>query len=194
MIKAVIFDCFGVLTVDTWKEFLASLPNNQRTEAADLGQQFGRGLITQQDLENKIKQLTGKAPIYAEGDTASEVVKNTDLLQYIADLKLKYQYMTAVLSNAGSDWVRRHFLNEDEAKLFDHYVLSFEVGVTKPNPKIFLLTVEKLGVQPEECVFIDDSAQHCYAAEQVGMKAILYEDFIQTKSQLEEILAADSKD
>jgi putative hydrolase of the HAD superfamily len=55
----------------------------------------------------------------------------------------------------------------------DDAVLSCDVGLSKPDPKIYLLACEQLGVEPEECVFVGDGANDELAgAERVGMRAV----------------------
>ena len=53
-------------------------------------------------------------------------------------------------------------------------MISGEVGLHKPQPEIFLLGAERIGVAPEDCVFVDDLRENCEGAEAVGMKAILH--------------------
>jgi HAD superfamily hydrolase (TIGR01509 family) len=58
--------------------------------------------------------------------------------------------------------------------LFDHYVLSYEVGFMKPNPKIYKEALKKAGVPAEECVFLDDMPENIQEAQRLGMSAVLY--------------------
>jgi FMN phosphatase YigB (HAD superfamily) len=58
----------------------------------------------------------------------------------------------------------------------------------KPEPEIFLLGAERLGVAPEECVFVDDLRENCAGAEAVGMTAILHRGAEGTLPQLQELL------
>ena len=74
--------------------------------------------------------------------------------------------------------------------LFDEFVLSYKVGMTKHDSEIFELAAERLGVKNSECVLIDDNENYCTIAGQENMKTILYHDFKQMKIELEIILAA----
>jgi putative hydrolase of the HAD superfamily len=67
-------------------------------------------------------------------------------------------------------------------------VISGEVGLHKPQPEIFLLAAERLGVDPAECVFVDDLRENVAGAEEVGMTAILHRDPGATLARLEELL------
>ena len=57
--------------------------------------------------------------------------------------------------------------------LFDVVVDSCEVGLRKPDPAIYRLAAERLGVPPERCLFLDDGAANVAAAEEVGMRGLL---------------------
>jgi putative hydrolase of the HAD superfamily len=73
-------------------------------------------------------------------------------------------------------------------ELFDAVVISGDVGLHKPQPEIYVLGAERIGVAPEECVFVDDLRENCAGAEAVGMKAILHRGAEGTIPQLEELL------
>ena len=87
---------------------------------------------------------------------------------------LRPPYKVSVLSNA--DATLRHRLERDIGihDLFDDIVCSAEVGMAKPEPAIFRLAADRLGVLPERCVFVDDFDQNIAAAESVGMQVILF--------------------
>lgn len=72
---------------------------------------------------------------------------------------------------------------------FDVIVASAELGIAKPDPKIYHYTAERLGVKPIDCIFVDDQGRYCAAAETAGMKAVIYENFTDFKSELETILS-----
>ena len=59
-------------------------------------------------------------------------------------------------------------------RLFDDIVCSAEVGMAKPEPAIYVLAAERLGLEPRECVFVDDLDTNVEAARQVGMQAVLF--------------------
>jgi epoxide hydrolase-like predicted phosphatase len=73
-------------------------------------------------------------------------------------------------------------------ELFDGVVISGEVGLHKPQPEIFLLGAERAGVEPEECVFVDDLRENCEGAEAVGMTAVLHRGADTTLPTLERLL------
>lgn len=68
-------------------------------------------------------------------------------------------------------YIRERF---PEMLIFDDYVLSFELGMVKPEPEIYLEAVRRAGCRPDECVFIDDMPENVEAAMKLGMGGIVY--------------------
>ncbi len=68
--------------------------------------------------------------------------------------------------------------------LFDHIIESSKAGVRKPDPKIYLMMCEALGVKPEACVYLDDLGINCKPAAALGMRAIKVVDVAQTLAEL----------
>ena len=186
MVKAIIFDCFGVLTTDHWKEFVATLSPDQTEQARALMYEHDAGRISLSKVLDEVKKLTQRVPAGVEQLVADEEIKNIDLLTYIGELRHKYKI--GLLSNIGSDWIRSEFLSRHEQALFDEMVFSFEVHMAKPDPEIFVLMAKRLGTPLSDCVLVDDSEGHCAAAARLGAKTIVYNDFQQMKRQLEPLL------
>jgi putative hydrolase of the HAD superfamily len=76
-------------------------------------------------------------------------------------------------------------------ELFDGVVISGEVGLHKPQPEIFHLGAERIGLPPEECVFVDDLRENCEAAEALGMTAVLHRGAETTLPELERLLGVE---
>ena len=68
--------------------------------------------------------------------------------------------------------------------LLDHIIESSKAGVRKPDPKIYLMMCEALGVTPEACVYLDDLGINCKPAAALGMRAIKVVDVAQTLAEL----------
>jgi HAD superfamily hydrolase (TIGR01509 family) len=73
-------------------------------------------------------------------------------------------------------------------ELFDAVVISGDEGIHKPQPEIFRLGAERVGLPPAECVFVDDLRENCEGAEAVGMTAVLHRGADSTLPRLEELL------
>lgn len=155
-------------------------------EITDVNLQSDYGLITSEEYLSQMSQLTGMMPAEIEQFILSEHHKNEEMLNYI--LSLRPRFKTAVLSNVGIGWFDRFITPEEQEKYFDVIVNSGKEGMVKPDPRIFTLTAERLGVEPSECVMIDDIDRNCAGAEQVGMTSINYSDNAGTIAQLEEII------
>jgi putative hydrolase of the HAD superfamily len=101
---------------------------------------------------------------------------------------LRPRYRTALLSNSGSGARReeqeRYHFNE----MTDLIIYSHEVGIEKPDPRIYALTCERLGVQPEEVVFLDDTEANVAAAAAYSMHAILFTDTAQAIADVQACL------
>jgi putative hydrolase of the HAD superfamily len=94
-------------------------------------------------------------------------------------------FRTALLSNSwgGLDYPRELF-----PELFDVVVISGEQGMRKPEERIFRRATELLGLEPAECVFIDDIEANITAAQAIGMTGIHHRDLDGTRAQLSALL------
>ncbi len=78
--------------------------------------------------------------------------------------------------------------------LFDAIVLSGEVGLHKPQPEIYRLACERLGVEPADAIFVDDLRENCAGAEAVGITALLHRDSAETVASLERLFELELTD
>ena len=92
---------------------------------------------------------------------------------------------TGLVSNS---WSTSHYDRDLLAELFDAVVISDELGMHKPQPEIYLLAADRLGLAAARCVFVDDLRENCAGAEAVGMTAILHRDPAETIARMEELL------
>lgn len=192
MIRAILFDCFGVIITDALKVVVDELNETkpeQSREVMDVIHAFNRGLLGVDETNQQIATLLGISVDAWRGRIEHGEVKDVHVLEYLRDLKQR-GYKTALLSNVGRDSLTRRFSEEELDTLFDAVVASGEVGVMKPEPEIYLHTAKLLAVAPEECVMVDDRETHCEGARAVGMHSICYENFFQAKTALEHLLAA----
>jgi putative hydrolase of the HAD superfamily len=94
---------------------------------------------------------------------------------------------TGLISNSwGGSGI--HYEGTPLQELFDAVVISGDVGMHKPQPEIFRLGAERIGVPPEACVFVDDLRENCAGAEAVGMTAILHRGPDSTLPELRKLL------
>lgn len=189
MIKAVIFDFFGVISTRGLAQFRQDYIKGDEAKNKRIRHLKDLLNVGKIGYDEFIDGLAGVASV--NRDTVltytEEYQPNSELLDYIRS-RLKSSYKLGIISNSGADWVEK--IIGDDNELFDDIVLSYQSGRTKPDPKIYKLSAENLSVKPEECVFIDDIKSYCEGAEKVGMKAIWYQGFNGFKNELEKILAA----
>jgi HAD superfamily hydrolase (TIGR01509 family) len=193
MIKAIIFDCFGVLTTDGWLPFKRKHfgTNTQLYEkATELNRQANTKLISYSQFISEIAAMAKMTPEEAQRTIdMADGKANIGLFHLITILKTKYKI--GMLSNTSKNMLT-HLFSKEEVALFDALILSYEEGVTKPDKAAYEITARRLGVELNECVFIDDQERHCLGAKAAGMRAIQYKDFEQMKPELEKILASGS--
>lgn len=188
MIKAIIFDFFGVLITEGFKRFCdIYFPDDKekRRLAIELVTKHDAGAITKEQYTSGLAKLAGVG-LEAVNENMNDNTPNDLLLDYIRK-ELKPKYKIGVLSNSGDDYISQ-MLKPEDLKTFDDIILSYRHGMIKPQKEIFEMSGERLGVKTSECIFIDDSPSHCAGARAAGMQAILYQNFGQMKADLEAIL------
>ena len=85
--------------------------------------------------------------------------------------KLKENYKVAVINN-GNALAKKYWEERFNFSIFDTFVNSAIEGVRKPDPEIYLITCDRLGKRPKDCLFMDDSLENVEAAKELGMKTI----------------------
>lgn len=172
MIKAVVFDCFGVLYGGALWAQLEICPPERRQQLIDNNKQNDYGYITPEQHAANAAAILGMPVDQYKTMLQYQHVRNEPLFDEIRLLRSQ-GYKTALLSNAGKNMPYELFSEQDlHGGLFDTYIVSSEQGIAKPNPAIFEAMADKLGVASSECVMIDDTPENCEGAEVAGMQAI----------------------
>lgn len=187
MIKAIILDCFGVLTVDIWKTFTDTLSQQDRVQVRSITRAYDSGIIDEQKFISQVAELTSRPEKEVAYAIKPQNVKNKSLLEFVSELKAQ-GYKIGILSNINNSWITDSFLSEEEQKLFDEVVGSYQLSIAKPDKRVYQYVCDKLGVQPSEAVFVDDIQSYCDAAEDLGMKTIVYKNFDEFQIQIEQLL------
>ncbi len=98
-------------------------------------------------------------------------------------IELKKNYRLAILSN--SDLLDSlNYTKKGWYKYFDALILSHEIGILKPQKKIYDIAIKKLKVKPEECLFVDDQEDCLKPAREMGMVTILFKSIPQLREEL----------
>jgi len=190
MVRAIIFDCFGVIITDALKLVIDELD----VENSALSQQImdiihanNRGLLDNSESNKQIADLLGIGVDEWRGRIEHGEVKDEHVLAYVRELRSR-GYKTALLSNIGRESLSRRFSADELRADFDVVVASGDVGVMKPDPEIYEHTAQLLGVEPDACVMVDDRETHCAGARAVGMQSVCYANLRQAKQSIEQLL------
>ena len=202
MIEAVIFDFGGVLTTSPFEAFARfererGLPADiiRRTNAANhLENAWAKFERAEVDIE-AFDQLFAD-----ESRTLGAEVRGKDVLPLLAgDLRpemvealkrIGENFKTGCITNnlpanaIGSAAGRTLYIAEVMA-LFDHVIESAKIGLRKPDPRIYAMMVERLGVDPKRCVYLDDLGINLKPARAMGMTTIKVASGPQAIAELE---------
>ena len=194
--KGLLVDFGGVLTSNVFESFRAFC----RTEGLDPDAFVS--LFRDEDARRELRRVeTGQIDEREFGELVAArlgVAEAEDLVNRLfAGMRPDYAMVEAV-RRARAAGVRTGLVSNSIGagrydrsqfpELFDGVVISAEEGMHKPQPEIFLLGAERIGLPPEDCVFVDDLRQNCEGAEAVGMTAVLHRGAESTVPELERLL------
>lgn len=177
--KAFIFDIFGVLCESfytKWEKENWSLISESFDEFLALSDEIDLGKKFQSDYCDLAAKKVGKTPGEIKQKIESSFNINYQLFDIVA--RLKKEYKTAICSNSSAVLTREMFSRQalELNNYFDEIFISSEVGLIKPDPKIFTLCADRLGLDLAECVFIDDSSKNIQSARSIGMIVYHFQD------------------
>lgn len=189
MIRAVIFDLYGVLGLNGWQDFKHQHFSG-RWELWEplrvLGQRVDAGEATDEEFAEAIAAATGETAAVVRYQF-EHTQPNVELLDFIKK-QLRGKYRIGLLSNASSDVLPGIFTPEQQ-ELFDARIMSVFVGLAKPDPIMFTRMCEQLAVLPSECIMVDDQQRHLDIAAGLGMQTVLYTSLVRAKDDLLRALA-----
>jgi putative hydrolase of the HAD superfamily len=117
----------------------------------------------------------------------ADLAPNARVIEYMRELGSR-GYRLAICTNNVREWEHRWRAMLPVDEIFDVVVDSAFVGVRKPAPQIYELTLQRLGVTAQEAVFLDDIEINCDAARAVGMTAVWFRSTEQAIEELEAVL------
>ena len=115
---------------------------------------------------------------------AGDIV-DREIVEFLRSLRPRY--FVGLISNAWPD-LREYIVSQKFDDAFDHMVISGEVGVIKPEARIYQLALEQAGVSPNEAVFVDDFRENVEGCQAVGMHGIHFRDPYKTMIELKILL------
>jgi epoxide hydrolase-like predicted phosphatase len=195
--SALLVDFGGVLTTSVWDSFAAFCRDKGLAEDTVLRmfredpealaelRELETGRISEDEFERRFAERLGLDDATDLIDSMFRGMKPFEPMVAAVRAARANGVQTGLVSNS---WSTSHYDRDMLAQLFDVAVISAEVGLHKPQPEIYLLASQRLGVEPARCVFVDDLRENCAGAEAVGMTAILHRDATATVARLEELL------
>jgi len=186
MIKAIVFDFFGVVCPDLLWSWLGKTYKDlesQRDFFQNLTNQLDRGRMDEATFVQKIAEKTGFASETILPQIHKEFGLDEELLELIAQLKNKYKI--GLMSNARAGILRKMLEEHNLYKYFDEVVISSEIGFIKPEKEFFEEALKKLNLHKEEIIFVDDRERNILAAESLGIKSFVYTSVEKLKLDLD---------
>lgn len=190
MIQGIIFDYNGVLTKGDWYWTLvrerAHNFEQQEEEFARWADEVDLGKVT---VDRFLSGVAERLDMSADDVIAYKNKFHAESLrQDILDLvrALKKEYVTALMSNHSATTLRPVVQEYNLDELFNYICISSEVGLVKPDTRMFQNVVDRLHLTFEEVVFIDDLQRHVDAAKELGIDAFVFTTFDQLQKDLHE--------
>lgn len=196
-IRAIFFDLGGVILRTEYQAPRQHLAERLNIEYDDLvrlvfeseaSRKASIGALTADEhwaaLMARLKRPASEAQQIRDEFFGGDVL-DIELIQLIRALRGKYK--TGLISNAWDD-LRQYIVRQKFDDAFDGMTISAEVGVVKPEAKIYHVALEQLQACANEAVFVDDFSVNIEGCEKVGMQGILFKDPDQVKQKLKALL------
>src|SRR3982074_266220 len=199
-VRAVVFDIGGGLedtpptgVAERWEATQGLRPGELNERLGGVWEAGAIGAISEGEVHRSVGRLLGldEAQVSAfVQDIWTEYLGtlNAELAGYFSSLRPRYR--TAMLSNSFVGAREREQERYGFGDITDLIVYSHEVGMSKPDPRIYRLTCDRLGVRPEQVVFLDDRPDFVEAALEAGITPILFQDNEQAIADIEARLNA----
>jgi len=199
-VRAVIFDWGGVMEASLDDAYIVEWEQRLALGAGMLpkvlwGEAWRRleiGAITSDDFRRYVADRIGFPDVETAARFIEEFYTGGWFLPQMAHVVrvLRGRCKVALLTNAfpeQDDWIREQF-EFDVHTEFDVYVNSACVGLRKPDPAIFYLTLERLDVAPHQAILVDDSLRNVDAARELGIHTVQFVDPPTSLAELEALL------
>ncbi len=196
-VKAVFFDIGGVILRTEYqapREHLAERLNLTYEDVykaifeSETSRRASLGTVSEDEHWSAVLRKLGRpiaeAKAIRDEFFAGDIIDRS-LLDFIRSLRPRY--ITGVISNAWPD-MRAYIAENKFDDAFDSLTISAEIGVMKPQPKIYQLALEQAKVRASEALFVDDTPANIEAANMLGMYGILFRDPQETLAELKNLL------
>ncbi len=191
-IKAIIFDWGGVLIDNPASGLLAYFANSLGVTGEALNNafkkfapEFQKGMISEDALWERLCSELGVQKSYNPSlweDAFRQVYSPKKEMFSLASHLKDRGYKVGLLSN--TEMAAMNYFHEQQYDMFDVTVFSCAEGTRKPEKRIYEIALGRLGVQPDEAVFIDDRIDFIEGSGKLGINTILFKDPDQVKIEL----------
>lgn len=184
MIKAVLFDFDGVLTIDktgstTITKYISDACGISLENVKSCYYKFNRRLLlgetTHQEIWGEFCHALGQDIEYS---ILLDSFRYTRLDDKMVELvkRLKESYLIGMVTDNKCDRIRTIFDYRELNQYFDVVAVSADIHSGKDSKTIFEYVLDKLNVRADECVFIDNTEKNLVVPKQMGMETILFDD------------------
>ena len=186
--KAVIWDFGGVITSSPFEAFNKfeldnNLPKdiirtiNSENPDDNAWAKFERNDVDINEFDTLFSKEADKKGFQISGKQVVKLLSGDirkPMVDFLLSLKENYKLgcITNNIQNSKDDKVNHLNQASQVMKIFDHIIESSRVGLRKPDPKIYYMSCEALGVRPEECIYLDDLGINLKPARKIGMTTI----------------------
>jgi len=200
MIKAVLFDFDGVLTLDATGStsiinYIVHETGIEKKLFVREYSKYNRDLLygnkTHKQIWNSLcDNLNKDISIEVLYDSFINTPMDNNMLGLVGQIK-DLGYMTGIITDNKKDRIDMISKYFELEKLFDYIVVSAEIGSGKDDEVIFQRTIQDFSIEPNQCIFIDNSKKNLVIPRRMGMKTLFYNhevrDFEQLKLELESL-------
>ncbi len=182
--KVILFDCFGVLSSPVYTNIFKKYVSDtaERQVWIDKLVDLDTGILAESDLIDQISDYTGISTSDLWLEVKNSPVLNYELFDFIKN-DLKGTYKLGLLTNIATGLINR-IMSPEQLALFDIALISSELGIAKPDPRIYQIAIERSEVPANEILFIDDREENIIAAKKEGLNGIIYTDLVSLKEDL----------
>jgi putative hydrolase of the HAD superfamily len=199
LLKGLLVDYGGVLTSNVFESFQAFCEAEglvpDRVREAFRNDETGRellfdlelGKLDEPEFEKRFGELLGLPAERADGliERLFGGMKPDREMEMAVVMAKRQGVRTGLISNS---WGAGRYEVERFPDLFDGWVISGEEGMRKPDPAIYALGAERIGLPPEDCIFVDDLPGNLKPARAMGMTTVHHTTAQETIARLEELL------
>lgn len=197
MIRNIIFDVGNVLVEYNWKRMLEVSDVTEEefdavakaTVLSPMWNELDRSLLSDEEI---LAGFIENAPEYEEKIRRvwDNFAESISCFPYSVSWVRKFKekgYKTYILSNYSKRGVELTRPELSFTEDMDGVLFSYEVKLVKPEPEIYQVLLDRYGLNPEECVFMDDSERNVIAAREAGIHAIVFKNKEQAEAELKKL-------